>query len=100
MMANQLANDQTVTLLIFKIKPVHPSTCKIKVTFKDRDGDTVKEKVHMYRIGEAKEILLTLEKLLIQLGTRYNLFEEGKWEKLCRVGARALISECNDMWVN
>ena len=61
----QATNDQTVTPLIFKIKPVHPSKCKIKVTFKDRDGDTVEEKVHTYRDGEAKEILLTLEKLLI-----------------------------------
>ena len=41
--ANESANDQTVTPLIFKIKPVYPSKCKVKVTFKDKDGDMVKE---------------------------------------------------------
>ena len=64
--ANQSANNQTAIPLILKINPVHPSKRKIKLTFKDKDGDMVEERVNVYQDGKAREIILTVEKQLIQ----------------------------------
>ncbi len=95
---NQASNSQPATQAILKTKAAKPSGNKIKVSFKDKDGDAIKEEVYTYEDGEQKEVLLILEKQLLQLGVRYSLFEEGKWKKLCRIGARALSGECAEVW--
>ena len=68
------------------------------MSFKDEDGDVIKEEVYTYKDCEQMEILLILEKQLLQLGVQYSLFEEGKWKKLCRIRARALSGECAEVW--
>lgn len=60
---------------------------------KDNDGETVEERTYTYQDREHKARLLILEKQLIQLGTQCSLFEEGEWEKLCRVGVQVLIGK-------
>lgn len=52
-------NDEPTTSLILRMKPVHPSECKVKVAFEDKDGEMIEEKVHMYWDGQHKEIVLT-----------------------------------------
>ena len=59
----------------------------IKESFKDEDENKIKEYIDTYNDGDHTENLLVLEKQLLCLGTCYNLFEEGRWKKLCCIGS-------------
>lgn len=75
-----------------------PRQDKIKERFKDEEGNDIKEYINAYKEGNCKENLLVLEKQLLLLGMRYNLYEEGKWKKLCRIGTGAMMGNCAETW--
>ena len=56
-------------------------------SFKDKGGNNVKEYIDTYQEGDRKENLLVLKKQLLLLGMHYDLYEEGKWKKLCCIGS-------------
>lgn len=68
-------SNQPTTSLILKIKLVYPSKLKVQVTFKDKEGEMIKEKVHMYRDGEHKATVDAGETTHPD-GGRYSLFKE------------------------
>lgn len=57
-------NDQS-TKAILKIKVVNLGDHKENISFEDKDGKMVQERVHTYRDDKNKDILLTLEKQLL-----------------------------------
>ena len=92
------SNPSQQSKAILKIKRAKRSEHQVKATFEDDEGDAVKEMVQTFRDGDPKELLIELEKELLKLGDRYELFNDGKWKKLCRLGGRALEGRCADVW--
>jgi len=70
---------------ILKIKSACRSEHTIKASFKDNEGNEVKEYVHTFHDGHPPELLIEFEKQLFTLGNRYNLFENGRWKVLCQI---------------
>ena len=85
--ASRPSDNQVQTRAIMRMTASVPRQDKIKETFKDKEGNDIKEYIDMYKEGDHKENLLVLEKQLLLLGTRYGLYEEGKWKKLCCIGS-------------
>ena len=75
---------------ILKIKHAHRSEHTIKASFKDSEGNDVKEFIYTFRDGDPAELLVEFEKQLLAIGDRYDLFENGRWKVLCQIGGRAL----------
>ncbi len=92
------SESQVQTRAIMRMTASIPRQEKIKETFKDEEGNDIKEYIDTYKEGDRKENLLVLEKQLLLLGTRYELYEEGKWKKLCRIGSRAMTGNCAETW--
>ena len=65
--------------VILKLKQANQ---QVKTSFKNADGIKTKETVSTFCNGDEKELLIELEKQLIQLGNRYDLFKEGRWKAL------------------
>jgi hypothetical protein len=83
---------------ILKIKRAHRSEHTVKASFKDSEGNDVKEPVYTFHDGDQLELLIEFEKQLLELGDRYDLFENGKWKMLCQIGGRALQGRCAKYW--
>ncbi len=92
------SESQVQTRAIMRMTASIPRQEKIKETFKDEEGNDIKEYIDTYKEGDRKENLFVLEKQLLLLGTRYELCEEGKWKKLCRIGSRAMTGNCAETW--
>ena len=85
---------------LLKIKRAKQNEHKIKASFKDSEGNDIKEMVYTFRDGDPPELLFELEKQLLKLGDRYNLFEGGRWTVLCQIGGRALEGRCKKYWTD
>ena len=96
--SNSNSNSSQLSKAVLKIKRMKRNKHQVKATFEDDEGEGVKEKVQTFRDGDPKELLIELEKELLKLGDCYELFNEGKWKKLCRLGGRALEGRCTDVW--
>jgi hypothetical protein len=83
---------------LLKIKRAKRNEHKIKASFKDSEGNDIKEMVYTFRDGDPPELLFELEKQLLKLGDRYDLFEGGRWKVLCQIGGRALEGRCEKYW--
>ena len=83
---------------IFLLKKAKSNERQIKATFTDSTGKEIKELIPTYSDGDRKELLIELEKQLIKLGNRYDLFSEGKWKVLGQIGGRATDGRCNEIW--
>ncbi len=85
---NQARNSQptTHTKAILKLKQAKRKDQQVKASFKNAEGVEVKETVNTFRDGDAKELLIELEKELIRLGNCYDLFKDGKWKLLAQLG--------------
>ena len=86
------------TKVILKLKQVKPNDQQVKALFKNDDGTKTKETVSIFRDGDAKELLIELEKQLIRLGNRYDLFKDGGWRVLAQLGGRALGGRIERYW--
>ena len=77
---NQVRSSQprTHTKAILKLKQAKPNNQQVKASFKNVEGIEVKETISIFCNGDAKELLINLEKQLIRLQSRYNLFKDGK----------------------
>jgi hypothetical protein len=71
-----------------------------KASFKDNEGNDVKEYIHTFRDGDPPELLIEFEKQLLKLGDRYDLFENGSWKILCQIGGRALEGQSEKYWTD
>ena len=98
---NQRSNDSTHrsnssgapsahTKAILKIKQADENDRQIKATFTDNEGNQVKELIPTFRDSDPGELLLELEKELLKFGSRYDLFQDGRWKLLGQIGGRAL----------
>ena len=96
--SNSNSNSSQQSKAVLKIKRAKPNEHQVKATFEDDEGEEVEEMVQTFRDGNPKELLIKLEKELVKLGDRYELFNEGKWKKICRLGGRALKGRCADVW--
>ena len=76
--ASRPSDNQVQPRAITRMTTLIPRQDKIKETFKDEEGNDTKEYIDMYKEGDCKENLLVLEKQLLLLGMRYDLYEEGK----------------------
>ena len=85
---------------ILKIKRARRSEHTIKATFKDTEGNDVKEYIHAFRDGNPPELLIEFEKQLLKLGDRYDLFENERWKILCQLGGRALEGRSEKYWTD
>lgn len=85
---------------ILKIKALIPCDNKMKMSFKDEDGDATKEHQHTYKDCKQKEILLISEKHLPLWGVQSILPQEKKWKKLCLCHFRAWAwsVKCIEVW--
>lgn len=52
---------------ILKIRSLNTSDTKIEKSFQDKDGETAEEAVHIYQDGDLIEILVFLQRPLLQL---------------------------------
>ncbi|KAL3787430.1 hypothetical protein HJC23_001827 [Cyclotella cryptica] len=75
---------------LLKNKRAKQNKHKIKASFKDSKGNDIKEMIYTLRDGDPPELLFELEKQLLKLSDRYDLFERGRWKDLCKIGGRAL----------
>ena len=75
-----------------------PRQDKIKETFKDEEGNDIKEYIYTFRDGDPAKFLVEFEKQLLTIGDRYNLFENGRWKVLCQIRGRALEGWCEKYW--
>jgi hypothetical protein len=80
----------TQSKAILKIKQADENDRHIKATFTDNEGNQVKELVPIFRDSDPGELLLELEKELLNFGSRYDLFQDGRWKMLSQIGGRAL----------
>ena len=71
-----------------------PRQDKIKQTFKDKEGNKIKEYINRYHESDRKENLLALKKQLLLLRICYNLYKEGKWKKLRHISSGAKTGSC------
>ena len=92
------SSDGSLSKVTLKIKRAKKSSESIKATFMDAANNEVKELVPTYSDGDPKEQLLQLQKIILKLGTRYDLFQDGDWRHLTQVFARALDGKCEDEW--
>ena len=81
-----------------KIKRTNRNKHMIEASFKNCEGNDVKEMIYTFRDGDPPELLIDLEKQLLKLGDRYDLFETGKWKTLGQIGGRALEGRCEQYW--
>lgn len=72
---NQSSSNQVPTKAIFEMAVSSPRADKIEESSTDHDRREIKEKIYTYKDCEHKENLLIFERQLLQLGTRYELFE-------------------------
>jgi hypothetical protein len=79
---------------ILKIKHAHQSEHMIEASFKNSEGNGIKELIYTFRDGDLAELLFKLEKQLLNLGDRYDLFKTGWWKVLGQIGGRALEGRC------
>jgi hypothetical protein len=66
------------SMAILEIKHAHQSEHTIKASFKDNKGSDIEEFIYMFCDSDPAELLIELEKQLIKLGNRYDLFENGR----------------------
>ena len=85
---------------ILKIKQAKENDRYIKANFVDSEGNEVKELIQTFRDGDPGELLLELKKQLLKLGSRYELFKDGRWKVLCQLGGRALGGRIERYWSN
>ena len=85
---------------ILKIKRARRREHTIKASFKDNEGNEVKEYIHTFRDGDPPELLIEFEKQLFTLGDRYDLFKNGRWKVLCQIGGRALEGRIAKYWTD
>ena len=85
---------------ILKIKHACQRKHTIKASFKDNEGNNVKEYVHMFCNGNPPELLIEPEKQLLTLGDCCDLFENGRWKVLCQIGGRALKGRSAKYWTD
>ena len=83
---------------ILKIKRAKRNEHTIKASFRDSEGNDIKELIYTFRDGDPAELLLEMEKQLLKFGDRYDLFEGGWWKVLCQIGGRALKGRCETYW--
>jgi hypothetical protein len=83
---------------IFLLKKATSNERQIKATFTDSTGKEIKELIPTCSDGDRKELLIELEKQLIKLRNRYDLFSEGKWKVIGQIGGRATDGRCNEIW--
>jgi hypothetical protein len=86
------------TKAILKIKQADENDRHIKATFTDNEGNQVKELVPIFRDSDPGELLLELEKELLNFGSRYDLFQDGRWKMLSQIGGRALKGRIGRIW--
>lgn len=70
----------------------------IEASFKNSEGNAVKEMIYTFHNGDPPELLIDLEKQLLKLGYCYDLFETGKWKVLGQIRGRALEGGCEQYW--
>ena len=75
---------------IHKIKRAHQSEQTIKASFKDSEGNEIKEYIYTFCSSDLAELLVEFEKQLLTIGNHYSLFENGRWKVLCQIRGRAL----------
>ena len=51
-----------------------------------------------YSDGDPKDLLIELEKELIRIAKRYNMFSDGSWEQLINTYARCLDGRIETIW--
>jgi len=88
-------NQSKATL---KIKRTNRNKHIIEASFKNSEGNDVKEMIYTFRGGDPPELLIDFEKQLLKLCDRYDLFETGKWKVLGQIGGRALEGRCQQYW--
>ena len=71
---------------------------QVKVTFKNAEGVKVKETISTFHDGDAKELLIDLEKELIRLGNCYDLFKDRKWKPFMQLRGQALGGRIERYW--
>ncbi len=91
-----MTTSQTKTIL--KIKRADQNKHIIMASFKNSKGEDIKESINTFWDGNLPELLLELEKQLLKLGDGYDLFEEGRWKVLSKIGGRALGGRCKNYW--
>jgi hypothetical protein len=78
-------NSQATSIPMKAILKIMPAKCndhQIKASFKDSDDSKIKEMILTFCNGNPAELIFDLEKQLIKLGYRYDLFKQGKWKQL------------------
>ena len=86
------------TKVILKIKQANKNDRQIKATFTNNEGNQVKELIPTFRDSDPGELLLELEKELLKFGSRYDLFQYGRWKLLGQIGGRALKGRIARYW--
>ena len=95
---NKQRQSQPRTKAILRMKQSRPNEHKIKATFTNSAGDKVKELLQTYSDGDPKDLLIELEKELIRIAKRYNMFSDGSWEQLINTYARCLDGRIETIW--
>ena len=86
--------------MVLKLKPAKPITDPVKASFRDPDDEdnVIKEMIPTFADGQPLELLISMEKALIEFGKDYELFQDGKWKKLLTIARRALTGSVRDEW--
>ena len=72
--ASQPSDNQVQTRAIMRTTASVARQDKIKESFKDKEGNKIKEYINTYYEGKCKENLQVLEKQQMLIGMCYNLF--------------------------
>ena len=81
---------------ILKNKRVKRNEHTIKASFRDSEGNVIKELIYTFCDGDLAELLLEMEKQLLKFGDCYDLLDAGWWKVLCQIGGRALEGRCEN----
>ena len=83
---------------IIRFKPPKSSDESIKAKFFESDDTEVSEVIRTYQSGDDHANLIALMSRMVGLGDLYELWEEGKSQKLTQMMARALDNQAREEW--